>query len=144
MDRVARRSLRELALILKSISDPALIKLLTKLDPRVIESLRLVMQSAGITTATEETNLRRRVIRLAYEDRSLRSHLLPLIKGMSRRVYGFNKENPTELISQTIRVLDKAADETEGDVRKGLQDAASRVKGIAKDVNKAWAGRRKR
>jgi len=53
----------------------------------------------------------------------------------------FNKENPSDLLNQIVKVLDKASRGAEGRGRKGLTDAASRVKGIAKPVSEAWASR---
>lgn len=53
----------------------------------------------------------------------------------------FNKENPSDLLNQLVKVLDKASKDAEGTGKKGLVDAASRVKGIAKPVQKAWSHR---
>lgn len=53
----------------------------------------------------------------------------------------FNKENPSDLLNQIVKVLDKASRGAEGKGKKALTDAASRVKGIAKPVSEAWASR---
>lgn len=53
----------------------------------------------------------------------------------------FNKENPSDLLSQLVKLLDKASKEAEGNGKKGLVDASSRVKGLAKPVQKAWEHR---
>jgi len=53
----------------------------------------------------------------------------------------FNKENPSDLLNQIVKVLDKASRQAEGQGKKALVDAASRVKGIAKPVTEAWAAR---
>jgi hypothetical protein len=53
----------------------------------------------------------------------------------------FNKENPSDLLNQIVKVLDKASRGAEGKGRKALTDAASRVKGIAKPVSEAWDSR---
>lgn len=50
----------------------------------------------------------------------------------------FNKENPTELLSQIIAVLNKAAQKAAGSGKKGLTDASSRVKGLTSIVQDAW------
>lgn len=50
----------------------------------------------------------------------------------------FNKENPTELLSQLIAVLNKGAQRAEGSGKKGLMDASSRVKGLTSVVQDAW------
>ena len=55
--------------------------------------------------------------------------------------FAFNKENVPDLMSQLVKVLDKATSGAEGSGRKGLQDASSRVKGMAKAVAKAWQKR---
>jgi len=54
----------------------------------------------------------------------------------------FNKENVSDLLRQLVKLLDKASDEAEGRGRKGLQDAAGRVKTITKVVDDAWNARR--
>lgn len=59
-----------------------------------------------------------------------------------RYLHGFNKESPSELLSQLLRVLDKAAGQSAGRGRKGLQDASSRVKGITRVVSTAWSNRK--
>ena len=70
------------------------------------------------------------------------------IKQLAKRVaathlekQAFNKENPSDLLNQIVKVLDKAIRAAEGKGKKGLSDAASRVKGIAKPVSEAWASR---
>lgn len=50
----------------------------------------------------------------------------------------FNKENPSDLLNQLVKLLDKASKAAEGKGKKALTDAASRVKGIAKPVTEAW------
>jgi hypothetical protein len=55
----------------------------------------------------------------------------------------FNKENPSDLLNQIVKVLDKASRQAEGQGKKALVDAASRVKGIAKPVQEAWSQRNK-
>lgn len=45
----------------------------------------------------------------------------------------FNKENPADLLSQLVKVLRKA----------GLDDDASRVKSMSKDVQRSWQSRGK-
>lgn len=63
----------------------------------------------------------------------------------TKRVAGiylsFNKENPGDLMSQLVKVLDKGANQAEGEGRKKLKDVSSRVKGLAKNVAKAWESR---
>jgi inhibitor of KinA sporulation pathway (predicted exonuclease) len=54
----------------------------------------------------------------------------------------FNKENVSDLLRQLVKILDKASDEAEGQGRKGLQDASSRVKTITKVVDDAWNSRK--
>lgn len=56
--------------------------------------------------------------------------------------HAFNKESPPDLLAQLVKVLDKASTQAEGDGRKGLRDAVSRVKGIARIVDSAWTHRR--
>ena len=53
----------------------------------------------------------------------------------------FNKENPSDLLNQMVKVLDKASRQADGKGKRGLMDAASRVKGIAKPVQDAWSKR---
>jgi hypothetical protein len=53
----------------------------------------------------------------------------------------FNKENPSDLLNQIVKVLDKASRQADGKGKKGLMDATSRVKGIAKPVQEAWSQR---
>jgi len=50
----------------------------------------------------------------------------------------FNKENPSDLLAQIVKVLNKASKDAEGAGKKGLVDIASRVKGLSKDVQTAW------
>lgn len=61
-------------------------------------------------------------------------------EGMSH--LAFNKENPSDLFSQVVKVLGKAEGSAEGNGKKGLQDASSRVKGLAKLVADAWLSRK--
>jgi len=56
--------------------------------------------------------------------------------------HAFNKESPPDLLAQLVKVLDKASTQAEGDGRKELRDAVSRVRGIAKIVDSAWTRRR--
>lgn len=53
----------------------------------------------------------------------------------------FNKENPSDLLNQIVKVLNKASKDAEGKGKKGLVDAASRVKGLSKDIQTAWSQR---
>ena len=55
-----------------------------------------------------------------------------------RHVVALNKENPSDLLNQLVKVLDKAVQGAEGSGKKALQDAKSRVKGITKVVADAW------
>ncbi len=61
-------------------------------------------------------------------------------EGMSH--LAFNKENPSDLLSQVVKVLGKAESSAEGKGKKGLQDASSRVRGLAKLVAEAWLNRK--
>jgi len=53
----------------------------------------------------------------------------------------FNKENPADLLSQLVKVLDKASTRSPAPSRKRLRDVSSRVKGIGKDIQHAWDAR---
>lgn len=59
-----------------------------------------------------------------------------------RHVVALNKENPSDLLNQLVKVLDKAVQQAEGRGKKTLQDAKSRVKGITKIVADAWLARK--
>ena len=54
----------------------------------------------------------------------------------------FNKENPSDLLRQLVKTLEKESKAAEGKGRKGLDDAMSRVRGITKVVQTAWDGRK--
>jgi hypothetical protein len=64
---------------------------------------------------------------------------------MTDRVAGrhlaFNKENPSELLNQMVRVLSKASDRAEGKGKRGLEAALTDVRGLTKAVQGAWSGR---
>ena len=64
-----------------------------------------------------------------------------MLANVTNMYLAFNKENPSDLLSQLVKVLDKETTKTEGQGRKKLQDAASRVKGMAKTVADAWERR---
>lgn len=59
-----------------------------------------------------------------------------------RRKVAFNKENPTDLLNQLVKVLEKAKGRAGGRGEKRLGDVASRVRGIGRDVQDAWRRRR--
>lgn len=64
-----------------------------------------------------------------------------MLANVTNLYLAFNKENPSDLMSQLVKVLDKASKGAEGTGRKGLQDVSSRVKGMAKNVADAWQKR---
>ena len=64
-----------------------------------------------------------------------------MLANVTNLYLAFNKENPSDLLSQLVKVLDKATKDAEGQGRKGLQDISSRVKGMAKNVAEAWEKR---
>lgn len=53
----------------------------------------------------------------------------------------FNKENPSELLSQLTKVLDRAGMRAPPSSRKRLRDVSSRIKGLGKDVQDVWKRR---
>lgn len=53
----------------------------------------------------------------------------------------FNKEQPSELLNQLVKVLDKASTQASGVGRKELRDASSRVKALTRSVADAWEKR---
>jgi hypothetical protein len=64
-----------------------------------------------------------------------------IIERVARRYIlkcGFNKENPSDLLSQLVKVLDKAERRAPSTGRRRLKDVSSRVKGLSKDVQQAW------
>ena len=54
----------------------------------------------------------------------------------------FNKENPSDLLRQLVKVMEKESKAAEGKGKKGLDDAMSRVRGITKTVQEAWDSRK--
>ena len=52
-----------------------------------------------------------------------------------------DKKKTWEQVNEIVKVLDKASRQADGKGKKGLMDAASRVKGIAKPVQEAWSQR---
>lgn len=64
-----------------------------------------------------------------------------MLANVTNLYLAFNKENAPDLIQQLVKVLDKASSAAEGKGKKGLQDASSRVKGMAKTVARAWEQR---
>ena len=55
---------------------------------------------------------------------------------------GFNKHNPSELLSQLVAVLAKAKGDADGTGKDGLDKALTEVRGIAKTVQNAWSSRK--
>jgi len=53
----------------------------------------------------------------------------------------FNKENPTDLLMQLGKVLDKAQREAEGLARTRLRTVSTRIRGLGRDVQEAWRRR---
>ena len=54
----------------------------------------------------------------------------------------FNKENPSDLLRQLVKLMEKEAQQAEGKGKKALDDAMSRVRGITKVVQDAWNSRK--
>jgi hypothetical protein len=69
----------------------------------------------------------------------------PMIKRVAQRWMhtktAFNKENPADLLSQLVKVLDKASTRAPAPSRKRLRDISSRVKSMGRDVQDAWKRR---
>lgn len=64
-----------------------------------------------------------------------------IIERVARRYIlkcGFNKENPSDLLSQLVKVLDKAERRAPSTEHRRLKNVSSRVKGLSKDVQQAW------
>jgi hypothetical protein len=53
----------------------------------------------------------------------------------------FNKENPTDLLMQLEKVLEKAQKEAEGIARTRLRSVSTRIRGLGRDVQEAWRRR---
>lgn len=60
----------------------------------------------------------------------------------------FNKENPVDLISQLVRVLERAADESkekeDEDGAHALSQAVGSVRNVSREVQTAWRHRARR
>lgn len=54
----------------------------------------------------------------------------------------FNKENPTDLLSQLVKVLERAVDQAEGRGQERLTDVMGRLQSLNRDVQEAWRRRR--
>jgi len=61
---------------------------------------------------------------------------------LAKRHLAFNKEVPTELLSQLVKVLSKAEADAEGDGRERLSGALTDLKGMTRRVTEAWARRK--
>jgi hypothetical protein len=61
---------------------------------------------------------------------------------LATRHLAFNKEQPSELLSQLVKVLSKAEDEAEGDGQDRLSEALTDVKGMTRRVSDAWSRRK--
>ena len=58
------------------------------------------------------------------------------------RKVAFNKENPTDLLMQLGKVLDKAQRDADGVARTRLRNVSMRIRGLGRDVQEAWRRRR--
>jgi ABC-type nitrate/sulfonate/bicarbonate transport system substrate-binding protein len=60
----------------------------------------------------------------------------------------FNKENPVDLLSQLVKVLERAADESkkieDDEAADVLRDAVGSVRNVSREVQTAWRHRSKR
>jgi hypothetical protein len=57
------------------------------------------------------------------------------------RKIAFNKENPSDLLSQLLKVIERENSELEGRGQQRLVDVASRLRGMTRDVQEAWRRR---
>jgi hypothetical protein len=58
-----------------------------------------------------------------------------------RSKLAFNKENPVDLVSQLVKVLEKASSEVEGDASDRLRSVSEQVRDVSRDVHQAWRRR---
>jgi len=92
-------------------------------------------------------HLREAAYYLAQGDRLAFFALHNATEALKGRVFSFpktafNKENPSELLNQMVRVLSKAVDSAEGQGRQGLEEALNEVRGLTKTVQDAWTQRK--
>jgi hypothetical protein len=57
------------------------------------------------------------------------------------RKISFNKENPSDLLSQLLKVIESEKSRLEGRGQQRLVDVASRLRGMTRDVQEAWRRR---
>ena len=59
-----------------------------------------------------------------------------------RSKVAFNKENPTDLVKQLAKILDKAQTGASTGARKRLRDSSSQIRNLGRAVQEAWERRR--
>lgn len=56
----------------------------------------------------------------------------------------FNKENPVDLVSQLVKVLERAAESSDEDAAHRLHRAVDSVREVSREVQTAWRRRTER